>query len=60
MKKLLEHAGKPVARERLFSCLYGLSGEIESNSLEVHIHNLRKKLGESSIKTVRGIGYRLE
>ena len=60
LKMLLENAGRTVGRERLFSSLYGLNGGIESNSLDVHIHRLRRKLGETSIKTVRGIGYRID
>jgi two-component system response regulator QseB len=46
-------------RESLESLAYNWDEEIESNSLEVHIHRLRKKLGSQSIKTIRGIGYML-
>ncbi|MDM3711622.1 winged helix-turn-helix domain-containing protein, partial [Proteus mirabilis] len=38
----------------------GLDDKIESNSLEVHMHNLRRKIGKESIITVRGIGYLLK
>ena len=37
--------------------LYGFGEALESNAIEVHIHHLRRKLGESLIKTVRGVGY---
>ena len=37
--------------------LFGGEGEIGSNALEVHIHHLRRKLGQSYIRTVRGVGY---
>ena len=43
--------------ERLVQTLYGWDEEAESNTLEVHIHNLRKKLSSDLIRTVRGIGY---
>ncbi|MDY6978886.1 MAG: response regulator transcription factor [Pseudomonadota bacterium] len=60
LEYLLRHTGEVIPRDRLESILYGWEGGVESNSLEVYIHNLRKKLGASMIKTVRGVGYRLE
>lgn len=54
---LLEHKGTALSRARLEESLYGWNEEVESNAIEVHIHNLRKKLGESLIKTIRGVGY---
>lgn len=59
IRYLMEHKGRPISRSRLEEQLYGWDKEIESNALEVHIHNLRKKLGSDLIKTVRGVGYRL-
>ena len=56
---LLERPGQTLTRERLASQLYGWDGGPESNSLEVHVHNLRRKLGRERIKTVRGLGYRM-
>ncbi|MBS62967.1 response regulator [Salinisphaera sp.] len=56
---LLERPGQTLTREQLASRLYGWDGGPESNSLEVHIHNLRRKLGRQRIKTVRGLGYRM-
>jgi two-component system response regulator QseB len=48
-----------VPRARLQAAAYGWGDEVESNALEVHIHNLRGKLGKDRIQTVRGVGYRL-
>jgi two-component system response regulator QseB len=56
---LVGHADRPVPREQLHGTAYGWLGDIESNALEVHIHNLRRKLGKDRIQTVRGVGYRL-
>jgi len=57
---LVENAGKPVPRDRLMSSIYGWDDAIGSNVLEVHIHHLRKKIPTLTVKTVRGVGYRLE
>lgn len=54
---LLENAGKVVSRNKLVDVLYGLEEEIDSNTLEVHIHYLRKKFGNDFIRTIRGVGY---
>ena len=47
------------ARESLQDALYGFDDEADSNTLEVFISRLRKKLGRQHIETVRGLGYRL-
>ncbi|MEG2391478.1 MAG: winged helix-turn-helix domain-containing protein, partial [Pseudomonas sp.] len=52
--------GKVVTRERLSRALYGWQERVESNTLEVLIHNLRKKLSTELIRTVRGVGYVVE
>ncbi len=57
LQKLLEAEGQVVSREMLSQTLYGWDEEVDSNTLEVHIHNLRKKIGLSIIRTVRGVGY---
>jgi DNA-binding response OmpR family regulator len=57
LKALMENAGKIQARESLENQLYAWGEEIASNALEVHVHHLRKKLGNDFIKTVRGVGY---
>ena len=60
LQVLVENAGKPVPRGRLMTSIYGWDDEIGSNVLEVHVHNLRKKVPTLTVKTVRGVGYRLE
>jgi DNA-binding response OmpR family regulator len=58
--QLLTHQGIPQSRSQLEESLYGWQEEIESNAIEVHVSNLRKKLGASLIRTVRNIGYVVE
>jgi DNA-binding response OmpR family regulator len=60
LQVLMENLGRVLPRSRLEETLYGWGTEVESNSLEVHIHHLRKKLGSSLIRTVRGVGYVME
>ena len=57
LQALLEHPGRPISRSRLEERLYGWSGQVESNAVEVHVHSLRRKLGAELIKTLRGVGY---
>ncbi|HZM36033.1 MAG TPA: winged helix-turn-helix domain-containing protein, partial [Burkholderiales bacterium] len=57
LEKLLSNAGHVMTRAQLEEALYGWGGETESNALDVHIHNLRRKLWPGVIRTVRGIGY---
>ncbi len=57
---LLEANGRVVTTTALESKLYSWDEEISSNSIQVHISNLRKKLGKESIKTLIGIGYVIE
>lgn len=59
LRALMEGAGRVLTRAQLEQFLYGLNGQIESNAVEVHIHNLRQKIGVSTLKTVRGVGYTL-
>jgi len=56
---LMLAAGRVLSREQLEQQLYSWGQEVESNAIEVHIHNLRRKLGASLIHTVRGVGYML-
>ncbi|MEH6651408.1 MAG: response regulator transcription factor [Motiliproteus sp.] len=58
--ELLSHPGRVFTRDQLSERLYGWNDEVESNTVEVHIHHLRKKLGSELIRTVRGVGYRIE
>ncbi len=60
LQTLMGSFGRVVTRRRLMDSLYGWEGEVESNTLEVHIHNLRKKLPDLPLKTVRGLGYKIE
>ncbi len=48
-----------ISRAHIEDKLYGWDQEVESNAVEVHIHNLRKKIGSSVIQTKRGLGYQL-
>lgn len=57
LQLLLENAGKVLSKSRIEDSLYAWGDEIESNTIEVHIHNLRKKIGTDTIKTIRGVGY---
>lgn len=60
LQMLLENKGRPVSRTKLENSLYAWGDEVESNTITVHIHNLRKKLGEEFIQTKRGFGYLVE
>ncbi|MDH3975774.1 MAG: response regulator [Deltaproteobacteria bacterium] len=54
---LMNNKDKVVSKEQLEESLYSWNEEIESNTIEVYIHHLRKKLGPDFIRTVRGVGY---
>lgn len=60
LQKLLENIGRVLSRDQLTQSLYGWDDEVDSNALEVHIHNLRKRFGTPLIRTVRGVGYMVE
>ncbi|HSD59879.1 MAG TPA: response regulator transcription factor [Burkholderiales bacterium] len=55
---LLETPGAVLSREQIEERLYGWE-EVESNAVEVHIHNLRRKLGAGAIRNVRGVGWKI-
>jgi two-component system response regulator QseB len=57
LQALLEQPGVPLSRTQLEDRLYGWDEEIESNTVEVYIHSLRRKLGAEWIRNVRGVGY---
>ncbi len=59
LQALMSHPGAILSRAQLEDKLYGWQEEVESNTIEVHIHHLRSKLGPGLIETVRGLGYRL-
>ena len=54
---MLEHRGQVRSRGQLQEALYSWDSDIESNAIEVHVHNLRRKLGKELIRTVHGQGY---
>lgn len=57
LRALMESVGRVLTRGQLETALYGWNHQVDSNAVEVHIHNLRLKLGVETIKTVRGVGY---
>ncbi|MDX2082573.1 MAG: response regulator [Rickettsiales bacterium] len=57
LKFLLENINKTISKNRLEQLLYSWEDSLESNAVEVHIHNLRKKIGKDMIKNIRGFGY---
>ncbi|KAA3628109.1 MAG: response regulator [Proteobacteria bacterium] len=60
LRLLLESAGRVLSRERLEEALYGWNTDVDSNTVEVYIHHLRKKFGANLIRTIRGVGYMVE
>ncbi|MBA4709114.1 response regulator [Aquitalea aquatica] len=59
LHELMREPGAVISREQLEDRLYGWGEEVGSNAIEVHIYNLRKKMGAGIIRTVRGVGYRI-
>jgi DNA-binding response OmpR family regulator len=59
LEALMRRPGAVLSREQLEESIYGWADEIGSNAVEVHLHNLRRKLGAQAIKNVRGVGYRI-
>lgn len=57
LHSLIEKPGKVFTRDKLQQALYSWDNDVSSNTLEVYIHNLRKKFYPDLIKTIRGIGY---
>ncbi len=56
---LMQRPGIVCSRSQLEEQLYGWQEDVGSNAIEVHIHNLRAKIGRHSIQTLRGLGYRM-
>lgn len=59
LETLMQRPGAVLSRERLEDALYGWDHEVGSNAVEVHLHNLRRKLGAGVIGNVRGVGYKV-
>lgn len=57
LQSLMMHVGHVLTRSQLEEQLYGWGEEIDSNAVEVHIHNLRRKLFPDVVRTMRGVGY---
>ena len=60
LEELIRHPGTTVSKDKIEDALYAFGSEIESNTVEVYISRLRKKIGASAIVTLRGLGYRME
>jgi len=60
LQKLLENTGRIMSRNILEEALYSWGEEVESNVIEVHIHHIRRKLGPSLVRTIRGVGYTID
>lgn len=59
LETLMQRPGAVLSREQLEDALYGWEREVGSNAVEVHLHNLRRKLGADVIRNVRGVGYKV-
>jgi len=59
LETLMREPGAVVSRAKLEDSVYGWGEEVGSNSVEVHLHHLRKKLDPALIRNVRGVGYRV-
>jgi len=55
----MHRIGRIVSQAELIDHVYGLDDARESNTIEVYIGRLRKKLGREAIRTIRGLGYRM-
>jgi two-component system response regulator QseB len=60
LQTLVENAGKVVPRRRLMGSIYGWDDDVAGNALEVHICHIRRKIATDTLKTIRGVGYRLD
>ena len=59
LEALMKEPGAVVSREKLEDAVYGWGEEVGSNTIEVHLHHLRRKLSPQLIRNVRGVGYRI-
>jgi len=59
LEALMQDPGTVVSRDKLEDAVYGWGAEVGSNTVEVHLHHLRRKLEPGLIRNVRGVGYRI-
>jgi len=59
LEALMHEPGAVVSRDKLEEAVYGWGAEVGSNTVEVHLHHLRRKLEPGLIRNVRGVGYRI-
>jgi two-component system, OmpR family, response regulator len=59
LETLMHEPGAVVSRDKLEEAVYGWGAEVGSNTVEVHLHHLRRKLEPGLIRNVRGVGYRI-
>ena len=60
LQALIEEPTRVFTKAELEEKLYGWGEEVGSNTIEVHVHSLRRKIGADQVVTVRGVGYRLK
>lgn len=60
LQVFMENPGRVLTKSRLEEALYGWNPDVGSNTVEVFVHHLRRKLGAEAIRTVRGVGYVME
>ena len=60
LKRLIENPNQVFSRTQLEEAIYGWEGDVGSNAIDVHVHHLRRKFYPEVIKTVRGVGYRID
>jgi two-component system response regulator QseB len=58
LRKLMENPNQVFSRAQLEQSIYGWDADLESNTIDVHVHHLRRKLYSDVVQTVRGVGYR--
>ena len=59
LDQMVRRPGQTLSKRQLEEALYEFGAEIESNTVEVYVSRVRRKLGRDVIKTVRGVGYRV-
>ena len=59
LDRLITHKRAIISKAQIEEALYAFGAEVESNTVEVYVSRLRRKLGKNAIETVRGVGYRI-